>query len=183
MYEVEYKVEITDAERDTLFALFEKQDFIMHAPITQNDFYVMYSESPFGGFDILRYRQEGERAFFTEKVWEMVNGTKARKETEKEILMKELQKEIAKYPDAIKVQKLRHSFNGEYKHKKIHIDMDTIQFQHSENVRFFVEGEILIKDKEKVTETKEFIAEFLRYALGREIIESPGMFTMTIRKL
>ena len=183
MYEVEYKVEISESEKKNLFTLFQKDNFIKKLLVLQNDYYVEAKESPFGGFDLKRYRSEDDTFFYTEKIWEDVGGHKARKETEKEILQNEFDIGISKNPIVLKIQKERQSFAGTYQNNEIHIDMDSVKFDHSENMRFFIEAEILCENKQDVKSLKQQMAEFLAKSLGREIVESPGMFTMAFKKL
>ena len=184
MYEVEYKVEITESERDELAALFARSGFAARPEVAQHDRYVFAQASPFGGYDLKRYRQEGDRAFSTEKLWEMVDGQKARKETEREISLAELERAVAPYPDALTIRKARRSWVGNYDGKPMHIDMDTVQFDHSPAPRYFIEAEMLVPAKEDVAADRAAVVAFLRQALGREdIAESPGMFAMAFKKL
>ena len=183
MYEVEYKVEITKEERDKLDALFKKDGFIVKETVMQNDYYIEAKESPLGGYDIKRYRDQGKNIFYIEKVWEDIGGHLARKETEKEVSRGEFMEEIAKYPKAIKIIKEEQSFGGKYGNQKIHIDMDTVKFNHSPNVRYFIEAEILTEDGEEVKILKDIVIEFLKTSLGRrDIIESPSMFNMAFNR-
>jgi adenylate cyclase class IV len=183
MYEVEYKVEITDTERDTLYALFEKEGFAKKPPVVQNDYYIEAVESPFGGFDLKRYRDEGDKIFYTEKVWEDVDGKKVRREAEREVTREEFDSKIAEYPSALKIQKDRQAFTGEYEGCKIHIDMDSVKFDHSPSVRYFIEAETMTESKEEVGARKDLMLRFLRESLGRsDIKEASGMFTMAFKK-
>jgi adenylate cyclase class IV len=183
MYEVEYKVEITKKERAELITLFKKSSFVDEGINLQNDFYVEVKNSAFGGFDFKRYRTEGKKALYTQKIWEKINGINTRKETEKEISVSELVSEIDRYPDCLKISKERKSFSGKYKEQEIHIDMDSVKFSHSPEVRYFIEAEVLTDEKEKVEKLRELVAAFLKESLGRnEIIESPGMFDMAFYK-
>jgi adenylate cyclase class IV len=183
MYEVEYKVEISLEEQEALFALFESRNFLKKDSVLQNDYYIYIKESEHGGHDLKRYRDEGGKYFYTEKTWEDINGTKARKEIEREASLGEFTKEINKYPNALKIQKMRQSYVGTYKDKKIHIDMDNVKFDHSSDMRYFIETEILVENKEDVKNTKEFLVGFLKEILNREdVLESPGMVAMALKK-
>jgi adenylate cyclase class IV len=184
MYEVEYKVELSENEKDILVQFLEKSDFVSKQSIVQNDYYIMAKKSSLGDYDFKRYREEGNTAFYTEKIWEYSNGENIRKEIEKEISKNGLQSEILKNPNAIKIQKSRKSFNGEYKDRDIHIDIDTVQFDHSLNIRYFVEAEIITKNKEEVKNLRKEIIEFLKNILRKqELEESPSMFTMAFKKI
>jgi hypothetical protein len=186
MYEVEYKTEISEAERDKLIFLFELNhfgNFLKKPSVLQNDYYIEAQESPYGGFDLKRYRDEGDKYFYTEKIWEDVNGSKARKETEKEISKEELKAGIENSPVIIKLQKTRDRFVGEYRGKEIHIDMDSVKFDHCPSMRYFVEAETMTEIKENIKELKELMKNFLKESLGKdEITEAKGMFTMAFKK-
>jgi adenylate cyclase class IV len=184
MYEVEYKVEITKAERDALIATLNKDGFISRDTVTQNDYYVEVTNLPGGGYDFRRYRDEGKRAFYTVKTWETTGGQKRRLEEEKEISRAELLSEVEKYPDKLKITKDRQSFSGKYQNTELHIDMDSVKFDHSPVMRYFVEAEVLTEDQAEVPIMRSLIISFLKTALGREdIAESPGMFNMAFNKL
>ncbi len=184
MYEVEYKVEITEDEREKLISLFEQNNFTKKLEVLQNDYYIWAQESPYGGNDLKRYRDEGEKYFYTEKVWEDVGGHPARKETEKGISKDELEEGIKNSPPILKIIKTRQPFVGIYKNKEIHIDMDSVKFDHSPGMRYFVEAEIVSDTKENVPELKQLMKNFLTESLRREeIVESPGMFSMAFKKL
>lgn len=183
MYEVEYKVEISKEKSEELAALFEKSGYSSKPAVPQSDYYIQADPSPLGGFDLKRYREEGMKAFYTEKIWEAAGGGKARREIEKEVSVEELRAEVRKFPDAIKIQKLRRAFSGEYKGKKIHIDMDSVKFDHSPAVRYFIEAELIAEKKEDVKLYKEFLIGFLKEVLRtEELREAPGMFTMAREK-
>lgn len=183
MYEVEYKVEISEDERTKLISLFEQNNFTKKPSVLQRDYHVEAKESILNGFDIKRYRDEGEKCFYTEKVWEDVNGEKFRRETEKEISKDELEAGIKNSPVIIKIEKTRQPFVGMYKDKEIHVDMDSVKFDHSPHMRYFIEAEILSDNKENVGELKELMKNFLKDSLGREREEAKGMFTMAFKKL
>lgn len=184
MYEVEYKVEITEDEREALFELFNIQKLHSKPSVVQHNYHIEMKESPLGGFNVKRYRDEGEKCFYTEKIWESLNGENIRKEIEKEVPREELECEIAKYPDAVKITKGRQSFESEYKGKKIHIDMDNVKFDHSPSMRFFIEGEIITTDNTEVKSLRALIIEFLKETLGKsELKEAPGMISLVTKKL
>ncbi len=184
MYEVEYKVEITKEENEKLVALFKSRNFVYKETNLQNDYYVEVRKSPLGGFDFKRYRKEGEKAFYTEKVWEEVGGKNIRREAERELSPDELLKEIEKYPDCVKIKKERQSFSGRYENQEIHIDMDSVKFDHSPSTRYFIEAEVLTNGKEDLEKFRNLVTTFLKESLERsEIIESPGMFDMAFKKM
>ncbi len=184
MYEVEYKVEISEAQRSALILLFVRNDFNKKSEVLQNDYYIWAQESPYGEYDIKRYRDEGEKFFYTEKVWENVDGQKARREVEKEISKEELDQGIKNSEVIMKIEKTRQPFVGKYKDKEIHIDMDSVKFDHSPNIRYFIEAEIVSDTNQNIKELKELMKNFLKESLGKEdIVESPGMFVMASRKL
>lgn len=183
MYEVEIKVELTAQEKEKLILLFKERNFKSKGITPQRDFYVEAVESPFGGFNIKRYRDEVGRFFYTEKVWEEIDGKPIRKENEHEITADEFDAQILKFPNSLKIKKDREWSAGSYQGREISITIDSVKFDHSENIRYFIEAEIGVTDKKKVIETKEFIRQFLKEILGKvEIIEAPGMFTMAFKK-
>lgn len=184
MYEVEYKVEITETERQNLIEIFKKEGYLVKPIVVQNDHYVEAKESPIGGYDLKRYRDEGDKIFYTEKIWEDVGGDKVRKEIENTVDRAEFEKELPKYPNKISIQKRRQTFSGKYNGNDIHIDMDSIKFDHSPAERFFIEAEVLSDDKEGVVALRNSLADFLKKALGKQdLIQSPGMFNMAVNKL
>ena len=183
MYEVEYKVEITKDEQDMLFALFNTQNFERKDTVTQNDYYVEAVPSEHGGFNLKRYRDEGTKVIYAEKVWEVIDEQKVRKEVEHEVSREEFDTELAKYPDALKIIKDRNSFTGKLADKVMHIDMDDVKFDHSPQMRYFIEAEVLVGDKGEVNSTRDTLVAFLKESLSREIVESPGMFSMAFKKL
>jgi predicted adenylyl cyclase CyaB len=184
MYEVESKVELTKDEVESLQVSLEKNDFPHIKTTQQNDFYVEAKKSQYGGRDLKRYRDEGEQLFYTEKIWDVVDGNPVRKETEREVSRTEFDSAIQKFPDAVKIKKERKWFVAVYRGQKISVIIDSVKFDHSSGVRYFVEAEIDTSDKTKVTETKEIIRDFLKGLLGKnEIIEAPGMFALAFDKL
>ncbi len=184
MYEVEYKVEITEEEKSKLEILFKESGYEIKSPVVQNDYYIEAKESPVGGYDLKRYRDEGNRIFYTEKIWEEVEGGKIRKEVEHLVEMEVFQTELPKYPNTLKIQKTRQTFSGKYNDNDIHIDMDSIKFDHSPSVRYFIEAEVLSSDKNSVMDLKKSLIEFIKNSLGKsELVESPGMFNMAFNKL
>lgn len=185
MYEVETKVEITAEERDQLISLFKEKGFGFEGMIPQKDIYYESVKSPHGGFDLKRYRQEGDSYFHTQKAWEEVEGTLARKEDEHGVTKEEFEAETAKYPDAIKIMKERETYVGNYKEQEIILCIDSVKFDHSPSVRLFIESEVLVNDKAKVKEAQALGASFLAELLGRNDfpLDQPGMFTMAFKKL
>jgi adenylate cyclase class IV len=183
MYEVEYKVELTKAERDDLIALFEQKHFPHTRTTEQNDYYIEARKSPHGGYDLSRYRDEDGKMFYTEKTWEVIDGKPARKENEHEVTKEELVTETQKYSKTVKIKKQRDWFAGTMEGADVSITIDTVKFDHSPGVRYFIEAEIDTDDRSKVTETKAIIVRFLKELLGKsEIKESPGMFMMAFEK-
>ena len=184
MYEVEYKTEITLEEKRKLDALFRADGFVVKESVTQNDYYIEVTDSPFGGLDLKRYRDEGKNIFYTVKTYENAGGHKARKEIEKEVSRAEFLEEIKKYPNAVKIIKDRQSYLGKYQNMKLHVDMDSVKFDHSPNMRYFIEAEVLTEDQSEVRILKDMMKEFLKTSLGKDdIIESPGMFSMAFDKI
>ena len=59
MYEVEIKVELSGKERIDLIERFKTRGFLAKGITPQNDFYIEAKPSPYGRFDLKRYRQEG----------------------------------------------------------------------------------------------------------------------------
>jgi adenylate cyclase class IV len=183
MYEVEYKVEITRDERAKLDALFRKDGFQVKEVVTQNDYYTEVTDSPLGGYNFKRYRDEGKKLFYTEKIKEEVKGESVRREIENEISRGEFIEAIVKYPKALKITKDRQSYLGKYQDKKLHIDMDSVKFDHSPSMRYFIEAEIMTQDQSEVKILKELVKEFLKTLLGKEEVENaPGMFYMAFHK-
>jgi adenylate cyclase class IV len=184
MYEIEYKVELTPEERMMLIALFNERGFPSDGIDQQNDFYIEAKDSPLGiGYDLKRYRDEEHAIFYTEKTWELAGNQPARKEIEREVSRDEFEAEVAKYPDAVKIQKQREWFAGKHKDLPVSITIDSVKFDHSPSMRYFIEAETNTTDLEKVKELKQHIVDFLKDILGKEeIIESPGMFTMAFKK-
>lgn len=185
MYEVEIKIEISDKEKEKLLASLKSRGFVSDGVTPQSDVYIEAKESQYGGYDLRRYRHEGSDYIYTEKVWQKISDSCARKETERPVTAEEYLAETAKYPDAISIHKNREWFSGEYEGRAISFTIDTVKFDHSLSERYFVEAEIGIEDKNKVAETKAFLGVFLKDILGKPsgIKESPGMFTMAFKKL
>lgn len=184
MYEVEYKVEITEDEKQKLIALFQSKNFTDNGIVKQNDYYVEVVDSPLTGYDFKRYRDENGKYLCTIKTFEEVNGKMARREEEKEVSKNEFLDAIIKYPNATTIKKDRRSFLGNYKGNEIHIDIDSVKFDHSQSVRYFIEAELMTEDVKKVSTLRDEMIEFLKISLGRsELIEAPGMFTMAYKKL
>ena len=184
MYEVEIKVELSGKERIDLIERFKTRGFLAKGITPQNDFYIEAKPSPYGRFDLKRYRQEGGRYIYTEKIWEMAGDTPARRENEYEVTREFMEAEIAKFPDAVKIKKDREWFAGNFEGTDLSITIDSVKFDHSPSMRYFIEAEIDVQDKNLVKETKKKIADFLAELLGKKgpIPESPGMFTMAMDK-
>jgi hypothetical protein len=182
-YEVERKVEITEAERDALITLFEKEGFVRKPSVLQNDHYIHAVKSSLGGYDLKRYRDEGEKIFYTEKVWENIDGQNGRREIEKQVTHDEMISEVSAHPLTLTIQKKRQPFVGTHEGVDIHIDMDEVKFDHSLMVRFFVEAETITAYPDLVKHLALLMLDFLRESLGREVVEAPGMFTMAFEKL
>ncbi len=183
MYEVELKTEITAEEKEQIIANLKNSGFTEKGSMAQIDYYVESEKSSYGGYNLKRYRNEDGNIFYTQKTWEMVNGERARKEEERKSSLDELSEGLKTSSHPITIKKDRQSFEGSYKDIKIHIDMDTIKFDHSTSMRYFIETEILTSNQKEIKEMREFIAEFLKQLLRKlELIESPGMFTMAFEK-
>lgn len=184
-YEVEYKVELTEKEVADLRDLFKDRGFTAEGIDQQDDYYIEAKESTvYKGYDLKRYRNESGKIIYTEKTWEMVGETPARNESEHEATQEEFESEIAKYPEAVKIKKQREWFKGSSAAlPHISITIDSVKFDHSPSMRYFIEAETNTADINQVKELKEKIVEFLKDILKKdEIIESPGMFTMAFKK-
>ncbi len=184
MYEVEIKVELTNSERLDVIESFKTKGFIFKGITPQNDYYIEAEESPHGGFNLKRYRKENEKFIYTEKIWEVLDETLCRKEDERVVSKEEFDSKIIEFPDALKIIKDREWFAGSYQGEEISITIDTVKFDHSDDVRYFIEAEIGVEDKENVIKTKELIENFLKEILNKDsIVESPGMFSMAFKRL
>lgn len=185
-YEVEYKVELTEDEAKTLKELFIARNFPSKGIDQQDDYYIEAKESPiYKGFDLKRYRNESGTIIYTEKIWEIAGNTPARKELEHIASQEEFEEAISKYPEAVKIKKQREWFTGNSKDlSNISITIDTVKFDHSPSIRYFIEAETNTDVINEVKDLKERIIEFLKDILNKDqIIESPGMFTMAFKKL
>lgn len=184
MYEVEFKVEITKTEREAVLGRLLENNFIDGGSASQLDCYIEAKESPYGGFDTKRFRHEGDEFIYTEKVWELMNGEMIRHEEEREISKEEFLSGLNSVNNPITIKKERQKLDGYYEGVKIHIDMDTVKFDHSVSERYFLETEILTEDKAQVKELREFIHKFLVFTLDRDdVVEASGMFSMAFLKL
>jgi adenylate cyclase class IV len=188
-YEVEYKVELSEAEAENLRTLFKEKGFTAGGVDQQDDYYVEAKESQVYkgkgvGYDLKRYRNESGTVFYTEKTWEMAGDVPARKELEHEVTFAEFETEIAKYPNALKIKKQREWFEGSSADlPEISVTIDSTKFDHSPSVRYFIEAETNTDDINEVPARKEKIIVFLKDILGKdEIVESPGMFSMAFKK-
>ncbi len=183
MYEVEIKVELTPEEKDTLIAEFKARNFIAKGVTPQYDYYIEATKSPISGYDLKRYRNEAGNFIYTEKIWEMIDGQPARKENEHQVSESEFTAKVKEFPNALKIIKDREWFSGEHEGHNISITIDSVRFDHSPSMRYFVEAEIDVAHKEHVTQTKELITLFLKKVLKTSrIVESPGMFMMAFEK-
>lgn len=186
MYEVEFKVELTEQEAADLRILFKERGFAAGDIDQQDDYYIEYKKSGiYEGYDVKRYRNESGKIFYTEKVWEMVGTEPARKESEHEVTSEKFEEEIAKYPEATKIKKQREWFTGSSKDlPEISITIDSVKFDHSPSMRYFIEAETQTPDIKEVSALKKKIVDFLKEILHREeAAESPGMFKMAFFKL
>lgn len=184
MYEVELKVELTAKEKDALVISFKERKFVSKGITPQHDLYVEAVESPYGGFNIKRYRNETDTYIYTQKTWELIENQPIRREEERAVSQKDFESALVQFPNAIAIKKDREWFAASYKGREISVTIDTVKFNHSPNTRYFIEAEIGVEDKNEVLKTKAFIEEFLKEILGKnEIIDSPGMFTMAFKRL
>jgi len=184
-YEVEFKVELSEVEVEDLKMLFKERGFTSEGVDQQDDYYIEAKDSTvYKGYDLKRYRNESGKIIYTEKTWEMVEDTPARKEIEREATQNEFETEVAKYPEAIKIKKQREWFSGHSGTlSSISITIDSVKFDHSPSMRYFIEAETNTDDINQVKSLKEKIVEFLKDILHKEdIVESPGMFTMAFKK-
>jgi adenylate cyclase class IV len=183
MYEVEIKVELTNEEKETIINECNVRGFADKGITPQNDYYIEAKKSKYKGYDLKRYRKEAEKYIYTEKVWEVIDGEPIRKEDEHEVTEEEFDKAVKEFPNAIKIIKDRQWFAGAHQDKNISITIDSVKFDHSPHMRYFIEAEIDVPSKEDVTKTKELIREFLRDILKKSnLIEADGMFTMAFEK-
>ncbi|MDA8611372.1 hypothetical protein N9L18_00715 [Candidatus Pacebacteria bacterium] len=186
-YEVETKVELTKDEKARLIDSFKEKGFEFRKVTPQRDFYVEAKESPLyeecGRYDLKRYRDEDGELIYTAKIWELVDGHIARQEEEYSVSKEKFDSEIEKYPDAVKIEKTREWFWGEFLNQKISITIDSVKFDHSPEERYFIEAEIDVSDKNETKSTKDLINNFLKEILNKEEIEeAPGMFAMAFDK-
>lgn len=65
MYEIETKVELTLEEKQKLIVTFTREHFTSRGITPQHDVYIEAKESPHGGFDLKRYRHEGDEYLYT----------------------------------------------------------------------------------------------------------------------
>lgn len=188
-YEVEIKVELTEAQRLKLLKEFTWFGFVDKGIIPQQDYYTKAVLSQYGdpkAFDIERYRSEGGEFIYTKKDWEIENGEPVRREDEHEVTQQEFDLAVANHPDALKIIKDRHSFKASFEGTNISLSIDSVKFDHSSSIRHFMEPEIIIEDKTKVPETKEFLRRFVVFLMdipASQVVEAPGMFAMAFKKL
>lgn len=182
-YEVEIKIEITAEEREKLLAKFKERNFVSKGTTQQNDYYIHAEATPIGAYDIQRYRKDDDEYIYTEKFMEMVEGSLARRENQHSVTKEEFESKIQEFPNAVKIQKRREWFDAKNNGVDVSVIIDTVKFDHSPNVRYFIEPEMNTQDKTKVKEMREGLANFLRDLLEKsELIESPGMFHMAFEK-
>lgn len=165
MYEVEMKVEITDTELKKLIEHFKQSNVPSLGVTPQNDFYTTANKSPFGGYDIQRYREEGSKFIFTEKVWEMIDGQPIRRESEHELSKSEFISKVSNFPKALRIVKDREWFTANHQGREISITIDTVKFDHSSDMRYFIEAEIRVADKNEIVATKNLIKTFIMEVL------------------
>lgn len=186
MYEVEIKVELTAAQRETLLREFKDRGFASKTPTPQNDYYVYLQKPSFGmgKYNTKRYRNEAGKFLYTEKVWELIDGDPHVMEKEIEVSKEDFEKAIAQFPDALKIIKTREWFDGSHAETPISITIDSVKFDHSPAMRFFIEAEIPVEKREDAPKAKDLIKNFLKDILRTEEIKaSPGMVSMAIDKL
>jgi len=180
---VEIKIELTAKERENLISEFKKRHFLFKGVTPQNNIYVEARKSPYGSYDIKRYRDEAGKFIYTEKIWEMIGNQQARKENQYNVSEKKFKSIVAQFPKALKITKEREWFDGTYKNKDISITIDSVKFDHSPETRYFIEAEIDVKDKNDVSKTRDLILDFFKDLLQKSsIVESPDMFTMALEK-
>lgn len=190
MYETEMKIEVSEALLSLLLDRFILDGFTDKGVVSQDDYYTKATQSQHGdpkAFDIERYRSEGGKFFYTKKVWEVVEGgDPIRDEEEREVTEQEFETVVAERRWVLKIPKERHWFTASFKGREISLSIDSVKFDHSPSVRHFMEPEILVADRARVAETKEFLRRFVASLLDIEvsqIVEAPGMFAMALMKL
>ncbi len=183
MYEIEYKVEINQEEKNSLISKLGQKGFSNIGTTIQNDYYIEAKDSPYGGYDLKRYRDETDKIIYTEKIWEMADDQPARRENESEVSRAVFDSEIIKFPEAIKIKKQREWFKNSYQDLDISLTIDSVKFDHSPNMRYFVEAETNSDDKYKVKKLKQTVVSLLKELLNKdELVEASGMFTMALKK-
>lgn len=186
MYETEVKVELTDEVLERVLGFFKEKQYADWGTVPQEDLYVEATPSPYGAFDIKRYRADGESFFYTEKVWEGEGETRVRKEVEREVSADEYLHAKTNLPAVVRIAKDRHSLTAIYRGRQISLSIDSVKFDHSPRVRHFFEAEIIVESRELVAETQKFIRQFIAEVLNiqeSDIIEAPGMFALAFKKL
>lgn len=179
MYEVEIKIELSESQKDTLVSTFKDRGYASKGNTPQNDYYIEAKPSPYGGLDLKRYRNEVGTFIYTEKVWELIDGKKFRKETEHTVSKEEFEKAVIDFPNAVKIIKNRAWFDG----GRMSLTIDSVKFDHSPSIRYFIEAEIGVTDKAELTKAKDEIKFFLQDILNTTaLVEAPGMFTMAFEK-
>ncbi len=189
MYEVEIKIEVEFFQLKELISAFVSRGFTDDGTVLQIDYYVKAVESQYGdpkAYDIERYRSEGGKYFHTKKEWEVVSGEPIRKEEEREVTQAEYAFAEHEYPQAIKIMKVRQKYKASYEGREVGLSIDSVKFDHSPRVRYFMEPEILVADRMLVSETREVLRRFVAELLGLEVSkieEAPGMFALAFKKL
>jgi adenylate cyclase class IV len=188
-YEVEIKVEITEAQLPQLLATCQARGFLDKGALRQCDYYVKAVLSKHGtppAYDIERYRYEGGEIFYTKKEWDLEGGVPVRREEEHEVTPAEFDAAVEGHPNPLEIVKDRRCFQASFEGAAISLSIDSVKFDHSPRVRHFLEPEILVEDKAAVAKTRELLRRFLAFLLGidvNEIVEAPGMFAMAFKKL
>ena len=183
MYEVEMKIELSEEEKVLLEKTFIEKGFELIKTTPQKDCYVEAERSPFydegASYDVKRYRNENGLYIYTEKIWEKINDDVARKQEEYEVTKEKFEEATRSCPTTVSIKKIRDWYSGAHEGYDISLTIDTVDFDHSSDTRYFVEAEISVEDKGNVQPTKEIIESFFKSVLEKdEIIQSPSMFTM-----
>lgn len=187
MYEIEIKVELSEAEKDILVSTLPAHGFNFVESTPQDDFYVEAKKSEFeaygGKYDLKRYRHDADSYIYTEKVWELIGGKATRREIEREVSKEEFDAVVASFPEASRVTKQRDWYKGEFDGQPISFTIDSAKFTHSPSMRYFIEAEIGVEHADETVAARDTVLRFLKKILNRsEIVESPGMFTMVFEK-
>jgi adenylate cyclase class IV len=117
MYEVEIKIEINSQEKEIIISSLIDKRFIDKGTLEQTDCYIEVEKSPYGGYDLKRYRIENGKIFYTQKTWEMNGADLARKELENESTLDEMSSSIEKSTEPVTIKKVRKSFEVSSKNR------------------------------------------------------------------